>query len=53
MKKQLIDFKPRLYYQCKDMQEGYGYRLALNSTFLNWIGNCPKEIERIYGYKWS
>lgn len=48
---QLSKFNPRLYYQCKNMPSGYGYRLAMNINFLNWIGNCPKEIENIYGYK--
>lgn len=49
---QLNRFNPRLYYQCKNMPEGYGYRLAMNSDFLDWIGNCPEGIKNIYGYKW-
>lgn len=32
---------------------GCGYSLSLNSSFLDFIGNCPKEIEQIYGYKWN
>lgn len=29
--------------------------LSVHSTkdFLNYIGDCPKEIETIYGYKWN
>jgi len=49
---QLHDFNPRLYYQCKNMPKGYGYRLAMNNNFLGWIGNCPEKIKDIYGYKW-
>lgn len=50
--KQLSAFKPRLCYQQKQMDPGYGYKMILELEFLDYIGKCPHEIEQDYGYKW-
>lgn len=49
---QLKEFSPSIT-RYQSVNESRGYRLTLKSEFLQWIGSCPKEIESIYGYKWT
>lgn len=50
---QLKDFSPRIHHNRSTQKiDGYGYRIALSSDFLDYIGPCPEEIKHIYEYKW-
>lgn len=49
---QLRDFKPWIN-KYSHGQEGRGYRISLDTSFLEWIGGCPEELIPVYGHKFG